>query len=348
MNNGGNHLRSFNARSSWIGLALVLVGALPALCSQSYDGSRDQLPTELVERGSGIRFRLISAQTFTMGCSLAPKDCATTDLPAKPATIAAPFYIAETETSVQQFQRFVAATKHRTAAEEIGAGATRVERLGGANITGDRATNTATFKLGGLTPGVYVYEFQKGLTWREPGFEQGLDHPVVFVSSTDGEAFCRWLGGSLPTEMQWEAAARAGGTSQFPRGRELSHEDANYGAKNCCRPAAKGRDQWKFTAPVGSFPPNLYGLFDMVGNVSEWTLDSVRVADPATKEPRADSTLVYRDGSYLDPESGVRLSSRNWADRETPRGDLGFRCVLPASGVLLDGSGGASTGAKPR
>lgn len=68
-----------------------------------------------------------------------------------------------------------------------------------------------------------------------------------------------------------------------------------------------------------SFPPNLYGLYDIVGNVSEWTSDSVG------------SMRVFKDGSYFDAEDGLRFSIRNWADPETPRSDLGFRCVLPFS-----------------
>jgi formylglycine-generating enzyme required for sulfatase activity len=115
----------------------------------------------------------------------------------------------------------------------------------------------------------------------DQGYGRGR-RPVINVDwQTDTRAFIRFVnsrasGYRLPSEAEWEYAARAGTTTTFPWGSSASHEDANYGADQCCSGFASGRDQWVNTAPVGQFPANSFGLFDMHGNVWEWVEDCYR------------------------------------------------------------------------
>jgi formylglycine-generating enzyme required for sulfatase activity len=124
-------------------------------------------------------------------------------------------------------------------------------------------------------------EFRRGAWWREPygpgSSIEGLeDHPVVHVSYADALAFARWAGKDLPSEAEWEFAARGGldgapfawGTQMRPRGRIMANTwQGAFPYRNT------KEDGWEATSPVGSFPANGHGLFDMIGNVWEWTQD---------------------------------------------------------------------------
>ncbi len=117
-------------------------------------------------------------------------------------------------------------------------------------------------------------------SWRNLGFRQDDSHPVVCVTWTDAEDYVRWLSHTaghryrLLTEAEWEYAARAGTTTPFHWGSTPSHEYANFGTEKCCGEGlAVGRDRWVETSPVGSFPPNAFGLYDMHGNVLQFVQD---------------------------------------------------------------------------
>src|SRR5262249_31110005 len=121
-----------------------------------------------------------------------------------------------------------------------------------------------------------AHEANAAASWRHLGFAQDDRHPVVCVTWNDAQDYVHWLTDRtrhlyrLPTEAEWEYAARAGTTTAFPWGANGDHEHANYGADACCSGQAAGRDQWINTSPVGAFPANAFGLFDMNGNVLQW------------------------------------------------------------------------------
>ena len=114
-----------------------------------------------------------------------------------------------------------------------------------------------------------------------PDYPQAPDHPAVHVTWHDAAAFCDWAGGRLPTEAEWEYAARAGHDGRvYWWGDELTRDYANFGTPECCSGATGGADAWLNTAPVGSFPPNDFGLHDMTGNVWEWVDGWITVRYP--------------------------------------------------------------------
>jgi formylglycine-generating enzyme required for sulfatase activity len=162
-------------------------------------------------------------------------------------------------------------------------------------------------------------------TWQNPGFAQDDDHPVVCISWRDAQDYVGWLSKRtghqyrLLSEAEWEYAARAGTTTAYPWGARASHDRANYGAEQCCSPLAAGRDKWIHTSPVGSFPPNAFGLYDMIGNVSQWVQDchadsySGLPADGSANESIGCKHRVGRGGLWNDYPEMLRSAARNFA-----------------------------------
>jgi sulfatase modifying factor 1 len=160
-------------------------------------------------------------------------------------------------------------------------------------------------------------------------------HPMVKVSWHDATAYCAWTGGRLPTEAEWEYAARAGRETKYPWGDTMSRDRANYGRDECCGGMAEGLDRWEQTSPAGSFPPNDFGLYDVSGNVWEWC-DDVYRADayevPLPSPAPADAARmprVLRGGSWSSDPWLTRLSYRLGADAgsDSDYGG-GFRCAV--------------------
>jgi formylglycine-generating enzyme required for sulfatase activity len=159
------------------------------------------------------------------------------------------------------------------------------------------------------------------------------DQAMVNVTWDEARMFCEWTGGRLPTEAEWEYAARGGVEGwKYPWGNTITHDNANYGKEKCCGGAVAARDQWLYAAPVGKFERNRLQLYDMAGNVAEWVKDWFAEAyaggdtDPAG--PASGDKRVVRGGSWLQNPWGLRLSARMRLTPGTVSHDVGFRCVV--------------------
>lgn len=163
-------------------------------------------------------------------------------------------------------------------------------------------------------------------SWKDPGFPQGDDHPVVCVSWLDAQDYASWLSKKtghhyrLPTDDEWEYAARGGTMTAFPWGASASHAFANYGRDECCGPLAKGVDKWEYTSPVGSFPANPFGLLDMHGNVFQWVETCADTFEqlPLPKDAKGCTYRYARGGVYADRPEVMRSAAKNLAP---PPGD---------------------------
>ncbi len=151
---------------------------------------------------------------------------------------------------------------------------------------------------------------------RQPNWFAETTHPVMNVTWDEAAGFCAWAGGRLPTEAEWLHAARGGA-----EGREYPWGDGFAGEANV--QGQRGADRWGFTAPAGSFAPNGYGLFDMIGNVWEWTSALFR-----QKEWPGYDMRVVRGGSWDNLPERARLNARGGLAR-SGRHNLyvGFRCA---------------------
>ncbi len=192
------------------------------------------------------------------------------------------------------------------------------------------------------------WEFRFGANWRKPygrgSWIKGLDdHPVVHVAYRDAEAYAAWAGKELPTEAEWEFAARGGleqadfpwGDELTPGGRHMANTwQGNFPYENL------ELDRYARTSPVRAFPQNGYGLYDMIGNVWEWTSTRFSprhlsgAAQPACcPEPTGDPSInqVLKGGSHLcAPEycHRYRPAARSPQSQDSSTTHIGFRCAI--------------------
>jgi formylglycine-generating enzyme required for sulfatase activity len=247
------------------------------------------------------------------------------ELPVHRVRITRPFFMSAHEVTVEQFRRFVDGSGQLSEAERDG--------------TGGWGYNRTKNDFEGRKP-----EY----SWRNPGFKQADDHPVVNVTWNDAVAFCEWLGKKeghqyrLPTEAEWEYACRAGAKTTYSTGddtKQLAQAANMYDERTASvfpqwkEHTARGSDGFEFTAPVGSLQPNTFGLYDMHGNVWEWCSDwygedyyaKSPVDDP--QGPRTGKVRVRRGGSWQTWAFYCRASFRNWNTPETRYPLVGFRVV---------------------
>jgi len=244
------------------------------------------------------------------------------------------FYIDETAVTNAQFAEFVKATGYKTDAEKYGWSFVFHMLLSPWQAKQVKEVVQAT-------PWWCKVE---GAFWYSPEgpgshIDDRMDHPVVHVSWNDAIAYCKWAGKRLPTEAEWEYAAR-GGLEQklYPWGDELTPNGEHYcniwqgtfPEKNTMR------DGYLGTAPARSFPPNGYGLYNMVGNVWEWVNDWFSPAyyqespylNP--KGPKRGTRRCTRGGSYLCHKSycnRYRVAARSSNTPDSSAGNMGFRCA---------------------
>jgi len=272
------------------------------------------------------------------------------------------FFMDETEVTNAQFRAFVDATGYITTAEKPVDWEELKKQLpaGTPKPPDDQLLPGSLVFLPPSTPVPLSemsrwWKWTRGACWKHPeGPGSDLtgreDHPVVHVSWEDARAFAQWAGKRLPTEAEWEFAARGGLEQQrFPWGNE-SPDDTKTFPANIWQgefPLRNTRaDGWERTAPVKQFPANGYGLFDMGGNVWEWCSDWYR-ADAYVKRtgltvnPRGPETFwdpneplvpkrVCRGGSFLCHVSyceSYRPAARRGTGVDTGMAHMGFRCV---------------------
>ena len=235
------------------------------------------------------------------------------------------------------FRQFVAATGYRTDAESDG--------NGGWGYIGPRPHDQDQF------------EQKPQFSWRNTGFIQQEDHPVVNVSWNDAAAFCKWISKKegraprLPTEAEWEYACRAGSTTRYCNGDDSMRvtEIANIADKAFAEKlyggelakqfieqghAVKSNDGFAFTSPVGSFHANAFGIYDMHGDAGTWCTDwyepgyysRAPVDDPAG--PVNGSRRAVRGGAYLNDPVGCRSASRYGLEPTSRNCAGGFRVTL--------------------
>ena len=201
----------------------------------------------------------------------------------------------------------------------------------------------------GATEGVSGVEWWRkvdGATWRDvqgPGSEARAwhaDHPAVHISWNDARAYAQWVGGRLPTEAEWEHAARGGQADvRFPWG-DVEPNDTDTFPCNIWQgdfpQSNTAADGWATTAPVQSYKPNAFGLWNMVGNVWEWTADPYRVKSlKKTVRQRLQSMPGYKvlkGGSFLCHRSycyRYRIAARSGTSPDSATTHHGFRAVWP-------------------
>jgi len=322
-------------------LALSFVLALGA-CAGRPPGTPD-----ILENSLGMRFVRVPAGEFDMGgdetsarLHAAYPDAEPqrlTDLadeaPVHRVRIGRAFYLGQHEVTVGQFRAYLAASGRVPESQADGTGGY------GYDPAHDPARSPRGDAFAGRDP---------RYSWRHVGFAQDDDHPVLNVTWNDAVAMARWLSERehaiyrLPTEAEWEYACRAGTATRYPGtddphsltaiGNTFDRDAAAYWPAWRER-ALAGSDGHAFTAPVGRFAPNAFGLHDMVGNAWEWTADwygetyyaHSPMVDPTG--PAEGEVKVRRGGSWHTWALYARCSYRNWNSPDTRYTLVGMRLL---------------------
>ena len=304
---------------------------------------RQTRPRDAVRASEADSLVPVPGGTFRMGSDDPAGFSADGEGPVRTVHVEA-FHIDATAVSNEAFARFVDDTGYVTEAERFGWSFVFKQHLA------PRAA--AVFRARGTVPGAPWWVAVPGATWRRPlGERSDLRgrgrHPVVQVSWNDAAAFAAWAGKRLPTEAEWERAARGGHEGRaFPWGDALEPRGQHrcnvwQGTFPTTNTAADGH---AWTCPVDAFAPNGYGLFNVSGNVWEWTAD-VFSADwhvpdteatrrnPRGPEPAGQVRRTQKGGSYLCHRSycnRYRLGARTGNTPDSATTNAGFRCACDA------------------
>ena len=299
--------------------------------------------------------------TFTMGAL----DSFADEFPPHEVTLDG-FWMDSTEVTNRQFQAFVEATGYVTMAEQP----PKLRSLQPDSELANRQILPEFNQPGSICslqlrsradvdPGKGAYswwQYVPGANWRHPEGPEStiadrMDHPVVHISWLDAQEYCRWAGKELPTEAQWEYAARGARSGQtYPWGNERNPDgrwmtniwQGEFPIEDT------GDDGYRRTAPVASFAANAYGLHDMSGNVWEWCRDYYQPEyyseSPAQNPPGPSSSFdpqepgiikrVQRGGSFMCSDQyciGYRTTARMKGEEDTGAFHTGFRCVVNRS-----------------
>lgn len=284
------------------------------------------LPKRVIHKLSGVVLVLIPAGEFVMGSPKSEANRLNSEDQHR-RVIRQPFYLGETEVTVAQFRRFVTATKYKTDAES------------GRPLDRFTVGSFAAVPQGDR-------EWSLVANWRNPlpnlpEYRARDNHPVIHVSWNDAKRFAEHFGFQLPTEAQWEYAARAGTQTSFFWG-ERAEDGARHA--NVCDERARRRfkdvgepfpfdDGAALVTKAGSYRPNSWGLYDMVGNVLEWVEDVYIHCYPGDGADESaaigdDKTgRVLRGGSWLDSPTHTRSAARVTMEQAARRDFIGFRVV---------------------
>jgi serine/threonine-protein kinase len=317
------------------GVALLLLAAVAGgiLVLTSWSDKGLPPPPPGFTNSVGMKMILIKPGEFLMGSAANDPFVGKNEQPQHTVRLNRAYYLGTHEVTVGQFSAFVAAKGYRTEAEK------------------NKETGRFDLKNCKFVP-------DPDCCWKNPGWPGGQtpDHPVVNVTWNDANAFCAWLSEkesrtyTLPTEAEWEYACRAGSRTQFSCGDEVAGlrgvanlADASLRAR-IEKPDKPGFEDWNdkypFTAPVGQFEPNHFGLCDMHGNVAEWCSDYYDeeyylkdlMTDPQGPAFGKRGCRVARGGSWYHRASLATSPSRLSVVADTSRPWLGFRVVCrPAS-----------------
>ena len=322
---------------SAVGLIVVLVLMLNTSTQDALDA--DGSPAEMV---------WIPGGTFVMGSNTSAEP---DEKPAHEVTVNG-FHMNKTEVTNGQFAAFVVATGYKTIAEQK----PDPRKYPGADpknlVPGSAMFVSVEASLMPPWPNGHPpwWKYQAGASWRHPDGPKSplykTNYPAVHIAWDDAVAYCKWAGARLPTEAEWEYAARGGLKQQsYTWGTSAQGTDGKWYANTFQGKFPHldtGEDGFAGLAPVGQFPPNGYGLYDISGNVWEWCDDiysSTYYASSPKENPRGPTTgdldggemqRVRRGGSYLCADSYCKRYIPNARDKnpaDSGASHTGFRCV---------------------